>query len=121
VGFLGERVDTRGFIDLYTKYGKGGLQSYIIKIRYLLDDANTSYNVLLRRLPLNQLGVIVFTPYLAIKFPSATRDVITVHVDQKMTRECYAANLRLEPVRPKPKQPSKKVKGERKSTKCECN
>ena len=47
VGFSGERVDTRGFTDLYTKFGESRHQSRIIKVRYLLIDANTSYNILL--------------------------------------------------------------------------
>jgi len=45
---------------------------------------------------LNLLGAIVSTPYLAMKFPSPMGDIITVHVDQKTTRECYAASLRVE-------------------------
>jgi len=51
VGFSGERVDTRGYIDLYTKFGgeEGESSLKTIKIRYLLIDANTSYNVLLGR------------------------------------------------------------------------
>jgi len=62
VGFSRERVDTRGFIDLYVKFGEGGLQSRTIKIRYLLVDTNTSYNILLGRPSLNQLSANVFTP-----------------------------------------------------------
>jgi len=46
VGFSGERVDTRGYIDLYTKFGEGEVTCKVIKIRYLLVEANTSYNVL---------------------------------------------------------------------------
>jgi len=98
VGFSGERVDTKGYIDLYTKFrgkeGKSG--SKTIKIRYLLIDANTSYNVLLGRPSLNLLGAIVPTPHLAMKFLSSMGDNITVHVDQKTARECYVASLRVE-------------------------
>jgi len=76
-------VDTRGYIDLYTKFGgeEGESRSKTIKIRYLLIDANTSYNVLLVRPLLNLLGAIVSTPHLAMKFPSPMGDIITVHVD----------------------------------------
>jgi len=99
VGFSGERVDTRGYIDLYTKFGEGAATCKVIKIRYLLVEANTSYNVLLGRPSLNKLGAIVSTPHLAMKFPSASGDVITLHVDQKMAREFYAASLKIEPRR----------------------
>lgn len=33
--FLGERVNTRGFIDLYTTFGETGCLSKTIKIKYL--------------------------------------------------------------------------------------
>ena len=97
MSFSGERVDTRGYIDLYTKFGEGAATCKVIKIRYLLVEANNSYNVLLGRPSLNDLGAIVSTPHLVMKFPSASGDVITLHVDQKMARECYAASLKIEP------------------------
>ena len=61
-------------------------------------EANTSYNILLGRPSLNQLGAIVSTPHLIMKFPSSMADVITVHVNQKTAKECYAASLRIEPI-----------------------
>jgi len=42
---------------------------------------------------------IVSTPHLAMKFPSRTGDILTVHVDQKETRECYTESLRVESLR----------------------
>jgi len=47
---------------------------------------------------LKLLGAIVSTPHLAMKFPSPTGDIITVHVDQKIARECYVASLRIKPL-----------------------
>lgn len=46
VGFARERVDTRGCVDLRTSFGtdKGAKE---IRIRYLLVEANTPYNVLI--------------------------------------------------------------------------
>jgi len=78
VWFSSERVETRGFIDLYTNFKEGRLQSQTIKIRYLLVKANMSYNVLLGR-----LGAIMSTPHLAMKFLPTTRDIITVHVARR--------------------------------------
>ena len=46
---------------------------------------------------MNLLGTIVSTPHLAMKFPSPEDDIITVHVNQKTARQCYAASLRIEP------------------------
>jgi len=98
VGFWGERVDTRGFIDLYTTFGDDYL-SKTINIRYLLVNANTSYNILLGRPSINRLKAIVSTPHLAMKFPSVNGDIATVHVDQKIARECYVASLKVESTR----------------------
>lgn len=39
-----------------------------------------------------------------MKFPSTTGDVITLHVDKKIARECYVASLRLEPIKAKHEQ-----------------
>ena len=92
-------MDTKGHIDLYTTFGEEGGLSKTINIRYLLIDANTSYNILLGTSSINRLKAIVSTPHLAMKFPSTTSDIVTVHIDQKMARECYVASLKVEPTR----------------------
>ena len=53
---------------------------------------------------------IVSTPHLTMKFPSPTKDIVTVHVNQKEARECYVASLRVEPLR---NDPSPKIKSSR--------
>jgi len=45
VGFSGERVDTKGYLDLFTTFGEEGCLSKTINVRYLLVNANTSYNI----------------------------------------------------------------------------
>jgi len=77
-GFSGERVPTKGYIDLHTTFGEGR-QTKTIPIRYLVVEAHTSYNILLGRPSINALGAIVSTPHLAMKFPSSQGDIITVH------------------------------------------
>lgn len=61
VSFSGERVGTRDYIELYTTFNEGKV-SKRIKIRYLVIDANTSYNILLGQPSINRLGAIVSTP-----------------------------------------------------------
>jgi len=100
VGFFGERVGTKGYIELYITFSLGKA-SKTLRIRYLVIDANTLYNILLRRSSLNKLGVIISTPHLAMKFPSLSGDILTIHVDQKIARECYAKSQRVEPTRQK--------------------
>ncbi|XP_052730552.1 uncharacterized protein LOC108324378 [Vigna angularis] len=94
VGFAGERVDTRGYVELRTRLGIG-CSSEEKRVRYLLIEANTSYNVLLGRPCLNAFGAIVSTPHLTMKYPSEKGAICTVRADQKTARECYAAGLKL--------------------------
>ncbi|XP_047174666.1 uncharacterized protein LOC124842265 [Vigna umbellata] len=98
MGFAGERVDTRGYVELRTRLGTGH-SSEEKRVRYLLVEANTSYNVLLVRPCLNAFGAIISTPHLTMKYPSEKGTICTVRADQKTARECYAAGLKLH-VRP---------------------
>ncbi|XP_020205721.1 uncharacterized protein LOC109790885 [Cajanus cajan] len=95
VRFSGERVDTRGTIDLYTYFGDDQHRRRI-KVRYVVVHANTSYNILLGRPSLNKLRAIVSTPHLAMKFPSEEGTIITLHANQKTACECYFASLRVQ-------------------------
>jgi len=93
--FSGEKVSTRGYIDLHSVF-RDGTQTKTIPIRFLVVDAPMSYNVLLGRPSLNTLGTFVSTPHLAMKFPSPFGDILTIHGDQRLARECYMASLRLQ-------------------------
>ena len=73
---------------------RDGTQTKTIPIRFLIVDAPTSYNVLLGRPSLNTLGAVVSTPHLAMKFPSPSCDILTIHCDQRLARECYIASVR---------------------------
>ncbi|XP_068461572.1 uncharacterized protein [Phaseolus vulgaris] len=98
VSFYGERVGTKGYIELYTTFGQEK-NCKTIRIRYSVIDSNTSYNIFLGRPFIYRLLAIVSTPHLAMKFPSPTGYILTVHVNQKEARECYAESLRVEPLR----------------------
>ncbi|XP_017416505.1 uncharacterized protein LOC108327297 [Vigna angularis] len=92
--FAGERVDTRGYVELRKRLGTGR-SSEEKRVWYLLVEANTSYNVLLGRSCLNAFGAIVSTPHLTVKYPSEKGTICIVRADQKTARECYAAGLKL--------------------------
>ena len=94
IGFSGERVSTKGHIDLVTMFGRGSATKKI-KIRYLVVDACTSYNALLERSSLNKSGAIVSTPHLAMKFPAEKGEIATIYVNQRDARECYAMGLKM--------------------------
>ena len=78
--FFGEKVSTNRYIDLHIVF-RDDTQTKAIPIRFLVVDAPTSYNVLLSRTSLNTLGVVVSTPHLAMKFPSPSGDILTIHGD----------------------------------------
>jgi len=92
-GFSGEQVSTRSYIDLHTVF-REGTQTKTIPIRFLIVDAPTSYNFLLGCSSLNTLGAVVSTPHLAMKFPSPSGDILTIHYDQRLACEWYMASLR---------------------------
>jgi len=106
VGFTGEKVGTKGYIELYTTFGKGK-NCKTIRIRYLVIYANTSYNIMFGRSSINRLMTIILTPHLEMKFTSVSGDILTVHVDQKVSQECYVKSLIVEPLR-KERSPSAK-------------
>lgn len=64
-------------------------------IKYLLVHALTSSNILIGRPSLNELGAIILTSHLAMKFSSEDGKIITVRVNQVMARECYVASLKI--------------------------
>jgi len=69
LGFAGERVHTRDFVDLLTTF-EVGRNCRTLTVRFLLVEVDMSYNVLIGRRTLNALGAIVSTQHMAIKFPS---------------------------------------------------
>ena len=99
LGLAGERVETRGHMDLMTTFGQGKL-SRSFTIRYLLVDANTSYFALISRKTLNELRAIVSMPHLKMKFPTLTEEIVTVKTDQKQARQCYVESLKVVPYPP---------------------
>ena len=63
-----------------------GKLSRSFTIIYLLVNANTSYFSLINRKTFHEVGAIVSTPHLTMKFPTLTREIVTVKVDQRQER-----------------------------------
>ncbi|XP_020207204.1 uncharacterized protein LOC109792222 [Cajanus cajan] len=51
VGFSGERVQTKGYIKLSTRFNFDGVEARDIPVKYVAVHANTSYNILLKIRP----------------------------------------------------------------------
>jgi len=53
--------------------------------------------VLIGRQTLNQLGAVVSTPHMAMKFPTLNGTLITVKVDPNEAKQCYMQSLKINP------------------------
>ena len=92
-GFSGDQVEVRGYIELRTTFTDGSA-SRTEKIRYLVVNALSAYNILLGRPTLNRTGAVPSTRHMKIKLPSMEGVVITIRSDQKEAKKCYENSLK---------------------------
>ncbi|XP_068501851.1 uncharacterized protein [Phaseolus vulgaris] len=92
-GFAGDQVEVRGYIELRTTFTDGAV-SRTEKIRYLVVNAPSTYNILLGRPTLNRIGVVPSTRHMKVKLPSMEGVVITIRSDQKEAKKYYENSLR---------------------------
>lgn len=97
-GFVGEQVHVRGYITLKTTFGHGS-QAKTIRVRYLVVNSPSSYNIIIGRPAFNLLGGVLSTKFLVMKYPLDKGRIRTIKGDQKVARECYHNNLRLQKTR----------------------
>lgn len=82
-------------MELLTKFGNG-TSSKTISMKYIIVDAPiAAYDIILGRPSLNELGAIVSTPYLTMKFHSSSGEVVSVRADQEIARQCYVGSLKI--------------------------
>ena len=75
-------MEVRGYIELRTTF-TDGLASRTEKIRYLVINAPSAYNILLGRPMLNR------TRHMKVKLPSMEGLIITISSHQKEAKKCY--------------------------------
>ncbi|XP_068497885.1 uncharacterized protein [Phaseolus vulgaris] len=92
-GFAGGQVEVRGYIELRTTF-TDGLASQAEKIRYLVVNAPSVYNILLGRPTLNRTGVVPLTRHMKVKLPSMEGLIITICSDPKEAKKCYENSLK---------------------------
>jgi len=92
-GFAGDQVEVRGYIELRTTF-TDGLASRTEKIRYLVVNVPSAYNILLGRPTLNRTGAVPSTRHMKVRLPSMEGMIITVCFDQKEAKKCYENNLK---------------------------
>ncbi|XP_077232316.1 uncharacterized protein LOC143868619 [Tasmannia lanceolata] len=91
-GFSGGEVKVRGKIKLPVTFGANPTQLTIMQT-FVIVRVPSTYNGIIGRPVLNELGAVVSTAHLKIKFPTK-RGVGEVIGDQEKARECYAARLK---------------------------
>ncbi|XP_057432253.1 uncharacterized protein LOC130725007 [Lotus japonicus] len=93
VGFSGERVFVRGYVELETVFGEGkNAESYSIK--FLVIKCTSPFNVLIGRPSLNKLGAIISTRHLTVKYPLTKGGVGVLKADQMVARKCYSESFK---------------------------
>ncbi|XP_057452444.1 uncharacterized protein LOC130744271 [Lotus japonicus] len=88
VGFSGEQVWVRGYIDLDTIFGVDE-NAKLLRVRYLVLQVVASYNVIIGRNTLNRLCAVISTAHLAVKYMLMCGRVGKIVVDQRRARKCY--------------------------------
>jgi len=86
-------VEVRGYIKLRTTF-TDGLASRTEKIRYLVVNAPSAYNILLGRPTLKRTGVVPSTRHMKVKLSSMEGLIITICSDQKEAKNCYENSLK---------------------------
>jgi len=92
-GFAGDQVEVRGYVELRTTFTDGAT-ARTEKIKYLVVNAPSAYNILLGRPTLNRLGVVPSTRHMKLKMPSMEGVVVTIKSDEKEARRCYENSLK---------------------------
>ncbi|RDX77401.1 Retrovirus-related Pol polyprotein from transposon 17.6, partial [Mucuna pruriens] len=103
-GFAGEQVPIMGTVELETIFGENS-RVRRIPVLYTVVDVATSYNIILGRPGLNQLGAVVSTYHLCMKFPVGC-EVGSVWANSRVTRCCYEDSLGGRPGRQEPARPA---------------
>ncbi|XP_020218762.1 uncharacterized protein LOC109801993 [Cajanus cajan] len=65
-----------------------------VVVRYLVVNAQSSYNILIGRPTLNKLGAVVSTSHLKVKYLLPNGTVGVLRVDQEVARKCYGDSLK---------------------------
>jgi len=86
-------VEVRGHIELRTTF-TDGTTSGTVKIRYLVVNPSSAYNILLGRPALKRIGTVASTRHMKMKLLSLEGTVMTIKSDKKEAKKCYENSLK---------------------------
>ena len=61
-------------------------------VRYLVLACSTTYNVLIGRYTINDIGAVISTPHLKMKYPTKNGNMGVLAVELRVAKECLAEN-----------------------------
>lgn len=94
VGFSGEQVQVMGHVPIITIFGSGS-NARSIKVRYLIVNTLSPYNIIIGRPAFNALEAMLSTLYLTMKYPLKGEHVGRVKGDHILVKKCYKDILKL--------------------------
>ncbi|XP_057443894.1 uncharacterized protein LOC130736058 [Lotus japonicus] len=94
VGFTGDRVNVRGYVEIPTVFGEGEFVKKF-QVKYLVLACRANYNALLGRDTLNKLCAVISTTHLTIKYQVCNGKIGILRVDQEAARDCYLNSVAL--------------------------
>jgi len=89
------KVHVQGYVTLKTTFWYRE-NSKTIKVKYLVINSPNSYNIIIGRPTFNLLGVFLSTKFLIMKYTLEKGKTRMIREGQKIARECYHNNLRLQ-------------------------
>lgn len=94
VGIFGEQVQVLEHLPIMTIFG-GGSNAKGIRVRYLIVNASSPYNIIIRRPDFNALEAVLSILYLTMKYPLEGEQVRTIKGDQGLFRKFFKDSLKL--------------------------
>lgn len=94
VCFSGEQVQVLGNLPIMTIF-RSGSNTKGIRVRYLIVNASSPYNIIIGRLTLNSLEAVISILYLTMKYPLEGRQVGMIKGYQGLSRKCFKDILKL--------------------------
>ena len=96
IRFTKEKIRLVGYVPIHITLRTKPM-SKTLKVEILVINCSSTYNAIIGHPTLNQLGAIVSTNHLTMKFSYDDRGIITVRGDQAIAKCWYNANLEVRP------------------------
>lgn len=87
IGFVGEQVQVLGHMLVLIVFGSGN-NAKSVKVRYLIVNISSSYNIIIGRPSFNTLEAALSKMYLKMKYPLCVGGIRMIKWDLGLARKC---------------------------------